>query len=161
MSEVVLLDTSVFLNVLDVPGRNQDRRQVLEEFQRRVMASNLFMLPLATIWETGNHIAHLADGRLRRRFAEVLRATVRQAFNGEAPFRPTFFPEPPEFLSWIEDFPDSAMRNKSENRTSEGTSLADHSLIKEWQRLCRQHPLSTVRIWSLDVDLKAYARGAG
>ena len=32
MGEVSLIDTSVFLNVLDVPGLNQERENILDEF---------------------------------------------------------------------------------------------------------------------------------
>lgn len=72
MSAIVLLDTSVYLNVLDVDGFNQDRSTVLDGFERRIRTGDNFLLPMATIWETGNHIAHLLDGGRRRRFALAL-----------------------------------------------------------------------------------------
>ena len=72
MSDIVLLDTSVYLNVLDVPGFNQDRDEILDEFAVRVESGDYFLLPMATIWETGDHIADLTDGRLRRQFAQSL-----------------------------------------------------------------------------------------
>lgn len=40
----------------------------------------------------------------------------------------------------------------------EGTSLSDHSIIKEWEKLCKRHRMSRVLIWSLDADLIAYDR---
>ena len=57
MSAIVLLDTSVYLNILDVPGWNQERDTILDEFEIRVGDDDIFLLPMATIWETGNHIA--------------------------------------------------------------------------------------------------------
>lgn len=86
MSEIVLLDTSVYLNVLDVPGFNQRRDDVLNAFAGRVQNSDYFLLPMATIWETGDHIADLTDGHRRRHFAQVLVEQVRAAFNNEAPY---------------------------------------------------------------------------
>ncbi len=156
MAEIVLLDTSVFLNVLDVPGFNQSRDQVLREFERRVNNGDHFLLPLASVWESGNHIAHLSDGRLRRRHAQRLYEQVRAAVGGSAPYRPTYFPSPGEFLAWMKDFPDYAQRSKSSQKTGEGTSLGDLSIIKEWERACSLHPMSRVRIWSLDQDLSSY-----
>ena len=50
------------------------------------------------------------------------------------------------------------MRNKSATRTTEGTSLADLSIIKEWERNCRLNPMSRIRIWSLDMDLSGHDR---
>lgn len=57
MSAIVLLDTSVYLNVLNVPGFNQDRQTVFDDFDKAIKQNDHFLLPLATVWETGNHIA--------------------------------------------------------------------------------------------------------
>lgn len=158
MSAIVLLDTSVYLNVLDVPGCNQDRIDVFQQFEASIASGDYFLLPLAAVWETGNHIADLADGQTRRKYAERLRTNVTKAFNGEVPYRATHFPDRDQFLSWLQDFPDMAMRNKSEAKQREGMSLADLSIMKEWEQTCIRHPMSRVRIWSLDSDLAGYDR---
>lgn len=160
MSDIVLLDTSVYLNVLDVPGFNQDRDEILDEFTVRVESGDYFLLPMATIWETGDHIADLTDGRLRRQFAQSLVEQVKQAFNNQAPFKTTYFPDREVFLQWLSDFPDYAQRNKSDRQTREGVSLSDLSIIKEWEQTRNRHRMSRVLIWSLDSDLAAYDTGA-
>ncbi len=160
MSDIVLLDTSVYLNVLDVPGFNQDRDEILDEFTVRVESGDYFLLPMATIWETGDHIADLTDGRLRRQFAQSLVEQVKQAFNNQAPFKTTYFPDREVFLQWLSDFPDYAQRNKSDRQTREGVSLSDLSIIKEWEQTRNRHDMSRVLIWSLDSDLAAYDTGA-
>ncbi len=53
------------------------------------------------------------------------------------------------------------MRSKSEARTTEGGSLADLSLIEEWERACRLNPKRRVLIWSLDMDLQGYDSASG
>jgi len=63
-------------------------------------------------------------------------------------------------LDWLGAFPDMAMRSKSAKKFREGVSLADLSIIKEWERNCRLHPMSRVRVWSLDSDLSCYDRHA-
>ena len=158
MSAIALIDTSIYLNVLDVPSFHQHRTAVLAEFQARIQSGDYFLLPLAAIWETGNHIAHLTTGSLRRQFAIKLVADVARAVNGDTPYRPTYFPDREEFLRWLNDFPNYAQLNKSEDKTNEGTSLADLSIIKEWERTCSQHPMSRVHVWSLDKDLASYDR---
>ena len=158
MSDIVLLDTSVYLNVLDVPGFNQDRESVLARFEQSIRSDDYFLLPLVTVWETGNHIARLNNGAQRREFAQKLVEDVTKAFNGEAPYRATHFPDRNEFLSWLADYPEAAMRNKSPDKPNEGTSLGDFSIIKEWERNCALHAMSRVRIWSLDADLFCYDR---
>ena len=153
MSDIVLLDTSVYLNVLDVPGWNQDRIAILSEFEQRVQANNHFLLPLATVWETGNHVASLGNGGLRRKYAAKLVEDVKKAVSGDAPYRPTYFPPRDEFLRWLEQFPDYAQCNKSPTKTTEGIGLADMSIIKEWERACALHRMFSVLIWSLDESL--------
>lgn len=160
MSAIVLLDTSVYLNILDVPGWNQDRDAILDEFEIRMGDDDIFLLPMATIWETGNHIAKLPNGGLRRKFAQRLVDDVTKALDerGIPPYQPTHFPERRDFLGWLTDFPGYAQRNKAAGKPGEGMSLADFSIMKEWARTCSLHPMSRVQIWSLDADLSAYDR---
>lgn len=159
LGDLVLLDTSVFLNVLDVPSFNQDRQAILDEFRRRIGKGDYFFLPMATIWETGNHIAHLANGNLRRHHAGSLVNQVRAAFEGEAPFKVTHVPTGKEFLEWLDDFPDYAASSKSDKHTREGTSLSDLAIIKEWEIYKRKFAKSRILIWSLDRDLCGYDTG--
>jgi len=159
MSNIILLDTSVYLNVLDVPGFNQNRNDILDQFGQSVQVGDHFLLPMATIWETGNHIADLPDGRQRRRYAEKLVTDVRSALNGETPYRATFFPNREIFVEWLSDYPEYAQRNKSDRQTREGVSLCDLSIIKEWERIRGHHNMTRVLIWSLDRDLSAYDTG--
>ena len=81
MPGVIVVDTTVLLNVLDVPGRNQHRDDVLQRFEKVMEA----LLPMAAVFEAGNHIAKLADGQQRRRFAAVFCDQVRAALNGGHP----------------------------------------------------------------------------
>ena len=85
MPPVVIVDTSVLLNVLDVPDFNQDRDTVLDRFGKLVDAGANFLLPLGTVLETGNHIADTRDGQRRRRHATLFADQVRKALKGEAP----------------------------------------------------------------------------
>ncbi|MDF5733562.1 MAG: hypothetical protein PUP92_37695 [Rhizonema sp. PD38] len=62
MSSICLIDTSIFLELLNVPNYNQHRASVLEDFQTYAQAGCTFLLPMATILETGNHIAQNGDG---------------------------------------------------------------------------------------------------
>lgn len=160
MSDIVLLDTSVYLNVLDVPGRNQQRVQVLDDFTQRVQHGDHFLLPMATIWESGNHISRLTTGSLRYQFAQLLVASVRDAMNGKVPYRTTYFPDSTVFAIWLDQFPNFAQRNKSATKTTEGISLSDFSIIQEWQQTRHRHAMSRVLIWSHDSDLAAYDTGA-
>ncbi|MEG4294130.1 type II toxin-antitoxin system VapC family toxin [Microcoleus sp. C2C3] len=155
MSSICLIDTSIFLEILNVPNYNQHRASVLEDFKTYSQAGCTFLLPMATILETGNHIAQNGDGTLRRKTAIRFVEQVKAAFAGIAPWRPTPFPSTAEILEWIDQFPDEAGKNKAPNK-QEGTSFGDLSIIQEFQKSCNIFSMSEVFIWSLDKDLENY-----
>ena len=150
MSAIVILDTSVFLNVLDVPGRNQDRTAVIRRLREFHGARAQLLLPLAAVIETGNHIARLPNGGQRRRFANRFAVEVRKAIVGEAPWRAMVPPEEDEILTWLERFPD---------RASEGIGMADLSIVEAWELERARHPRRRVLVWSLDGHLRGYDSG--
>ncbi|WP_048365084.1 hypothetical protein [Pseudomonas weihenstephanensis] len=156
MSSICLIDTSVFVNMLNVPGLNQDAERVGADFLDYVDSNCTFILPMATILETGNHIAQNGDGRLRRHTAQRFCDAVCAAFADEPPYRLSEFPSTREVLEWLAEFPDKAGQNKAGNRTGEGTSFGDLSIIKEYERCVARFPMSELFIWSLDSDLEAY-----
>ena len=149
MTDIVIVDTSVLLNVLDVPAFNQHRAEVFEQFDELADADASFLLPMAAIFETGDHIADLSDGRQRRRYAERFRDRIREALKGEAPWVPIRFPDSRQLAEWLNSFPDYAMR---------GPDMSDLSIIKAWEVECTRHPSRRVRIWSLDQHLQGYDR---
>lgn len=159
MSSICLIDTSIFLNLLNVPHCNENRALVLEDFKLYSESDCTFLLPMATIIETGNHIAQNGNGRMRRQTAMRFVEEVKNAFTGVAPWRPTIFPNTAEILLWIDRFPDLAGRNKAPDK-QEGTSLGDLSIIEEFNKSCRRFPMSEVFIWSLDSDLSCYHQNA-
>ncbi|MBO3458770.1 hypothetical protein G7B40_016455 [Aetokthonos hydrillicola Thurmond2011] len=155
MSSICLIDTSIFLEILNVPNYNQHRASVLEDFQIYAQSGCTFLLPMATILETGNHIAQNGNGSVRRKTALRFVKEVKEAFAGVAPWRPTTFPNTVEILEWIDKFPDLAGRNKATHKL-EGTSFGDLSIIQEFHKSCNLFQMSEVFIWSLDTDLQNY-----
>lgn len=149
MPPIIIVDTSVLLNVLDVPGFNQDRRAVLDEFGELLDAGASLLLPMGAVFETGNHIADVRDGRQRRSRAEVFRDRVSEALSGRAPWALLPLPDTEQLMGWLERFPDSAMRRQG---------MVDLSIVKAWERTCAQHPGRRVRVWALDQHLAAHDR---
>ena len=158
MSSIVLIDTWVFLNVLNIAGYTQHRNSILDQFAQHIIQNDWLFLPTATIWETGNHIAKIRDGNVRRQCAQWFIQEVGKALVGEKPYTVTEFPDRDEFQLWLATFPDTVIRTSAKRGNGEGTSLSDHSIIKEWEKLCKRHRMSRVLIWSLDADLIAYDR---
>lgn len=155
MSSICLIDTSIFLNFLNVPNCNQDRQIVFKDFETYAQSGCTFLLPMATILETGNHIAKNGDGTIRRKTAILFVKVVKEALKGESPWQPTKFPDTNQILDWIDKFPDLAGKNKTPDK-QEGTSFGDISIIEEFNKLCKRFPSREIFIWSLDRDLQNY-----
>jgi len=149
MPDVVIVDSSILLNLFDVPGFNQSRNDVFERFRRLVSAGHLFLLPIAAVFETGDHLADLSDGRELRRHAQRFQSSILEALDGQAPWTPVELPETSRLRAWLKDFPDKAMRE---------LGLGDVSIIDEWESACRRHPRRRVRIWTLHRQLQSYDR---
>ena len=149
MSDVVIVDTSVLLNVLNVPGCNDHHAEVHRQFERFLTDGATLMLPLAVVFETGNHIADVPSGGDRRRFALLFRDEVRKALREEAPWHLVPLPDASHLTAWLESFPDQAVQR---------ISLSDHSMIQLWKSLCKKLFDTRVLIWSMDDKLRACDR---
>ncbi|KAA1196292.1 hypothetical protein [Vibrio cholerae] len=158
MSAICIIDTSVFLNLLDVPNRNTQRDDIDKAFLEYVDLEATFVLPMATILETGNHIAQNGDGGTRRATAQRFCEQVTAAFSGQAPYQISEFPNSTEVLTWLAKFPDLAGKNKAPTKTTEGTSFGDLSIIEEFNKCVERFSMSEIFIWSLDSDLCSYHR---
>lgn len=149
MGVVVIVDTSVFLNLLNVAAFNQRRDEVSRQFEDFVEQQANFLLPMAAIFEAGNHIAQLSDGGQRRRYAEIFVTQVTKALDGDAPWRPIQMPDIGRVRDWLADFPKFAMQ---------GAGTGDLSIVRQWEEACDRHPRLRVMIWSLDGHLGGYDR---
>jgi hypothetical protein len=82
MQKVLIIDTSILCVYLQVPGKETcgsdndkwDNKRVQERFKQEEEQGAKFVLPLATIIETGNHIAQANSRRYEtaQAFADIL-----------------------------------------------------------------------------------------
>lgn len=63
---VRFMDTSIVMNLLEVPHMCADAESVKSEFAKAVAEKETLILPMSTIIESGNHIAHITNGTIRR-----------------------------------------------------------------------------------------------
>lgn len=144
---IVLIDTTVFCNIVKVPGRNQNEATVADRLTRLVKVRTSILLPIAAIIETGNHVGQLADGGLRRQAAARFVKQVRGALNGEAPWLATRLAELDDWNLLLDGFPNAA---------SKGLGFGDVTITAEYHYQKKLHPKRDVYIWSLDSHLAAY-----
>ena len=147
---VHFIDTSVLVNILDIPNMNQDRETVLEEFRALTdQSGNTFILPLATIIETGNHIAHINDGNIRRTKGIEFAVMLKKIANDESPWK--FFEDEvtqDEIRIFAERLPE---------RVTYGSGTGDLSIISAYEKYKSNIPaIGYIRIWSLDGHLHHY-----
>ncbi len=151
MREIHLIDTSVFCHIMQIPGKCSRHKEAMGELRVLVtQPGTTLLLPVTTIYETGNHIAQNGSGNQRRQVAQRFVEQVQAAFDGRAPWTPTPLQGPAEMGNWLSLFPDYALR---------GIGLGDLSIIKTFEQQCELNPQARVRIWSYDEnDLSGYDR---
>ena len=92
MRKVLILDTSILCVWLGVPGMADcgpdgdkwDRQRVADKIAAEEQDATTFVLPLASIIETGNHIAQSVHSRRER--GESLADLMRKSANQETPW---------------------------------------------------------------------------
>ena len=151
MGSVRIVDTSVLCNLLRIPSMDQEGDRAATEFRQALQQRDVLLLPIAVIYETGNHIAQNGDGRQRRKLARAFVELVQKSFDGELPFTPTPLQNPDEMRAWISEFPDSAMT---------GMGFGDLSITKVFAQQCELNQSRRVVIWSYDRHLAGYDRAA-
>ena len=150
MVTVHFVDTSVLLNILAVPGRSQNRQSILQEMKDFTNAGDKFILPLATIIETGNHIAHIDDGNMRRDCAQHLSITIKKVLSDALPWTYNKCEISDDDLRKIaERFPNYAQQ--------QNMGFGDLSILTEYLRFKAKHKrYFQVKLWSLDEHLCAF-----
>ncbi len=151
MSAICLIDTSVFVEILNVPKLANQHSLIIDLLRLKLQDKELLFLPMATILETGNHIAQNGNGDERWNCANRFVTQVKKALAGDSPFQPVKFLEREQLLQWLAEFPESAKRK---------SGLGDLSIIHDFQRTCSLNHGRKVYIWSLDEHLSSFCREA-
>ena len=152
---VGLIDTSIFCELLGVPGKSGQVGEIRAALRTKIGAGEVLLLPMTTIIETGNLIGQCStDGGMRRSHAIKFVELVKKAIDGEAPFVPTQFPDSTDIRRWLDEFPAWTMRTVR----GKGSGFGDLTIKEEWERQCLLNQARRVYIWSLDDQLTPYDR---
>lgn len=153
MHVIQFVDTSVLLEILDVPGHNGRHAEILEQMQLRIAEGVSFVLPVTTIIETGNHIAQSAGNRrgAAKRFVRALEA----ARSEQPPWTVRDVKWDGEFLSSFVggDSTGSDLLTHLSNTTLGSGDLA---ILVERDQFART-VAAKVEIWSLDQRLAVFS----
>ncbi|MCP4701342.1 MAG: hypothetical protein GY862_31480 [Gammaproteobacteria bacterium] len=94
MRKILVIDTSILCVWLGIPGKDTcgpvhdrwDKKRVKKIIREEEKFGTMFVLPLATLIETGNHIAQAADRRFEQ--AQKLTDYLVKAVDGKIPWAP-------------------------------------------------------------------------
>lgn len=147
---VRFIDTSIVMNLLEVPNMCAEAKAVKDEFKAAVEAKETLILPMSTIIESGNHIAHIADGKVRRTKAMKFQTFLKKTAKDEAPWKLYGLEMKKEdLLALAEDFPECALRMEM--------GIGDMSIIRFYERYKNEVPaIGRIMIWSKDTHLMGY-----
>ncbi len=146
---VRFIDTSIMTNLLNIPNKNEQHTEIKLEFEESVKAGDDLILPISTIIETGNHIAHVDDGRLRRKIAERFSEYLRKTADKNPPW--TLYGidiTKHDLIDLANDFPEKAMIKMG---------IGDLSIIHFYKKNKDEIPsIGRIMIWSTDSHLSGY-----
>ena len=146
---VRFIDTSVMANMLKIPGKCNAAERLQEEFKQVIEAKEVLILPIATIIETGNHIAHIDSGNIRRTIAQKFGEYLRKTAEGEAPWQLYGVELDKEGLLYLAD-------HIEENAIRE-IGIGDMSIIHAYEQYKSNTPgIGRIMIWSTDRHLQGY-----
>lgn len=151
----VFIDTSVLDNLLQIPGKDQDREQAQRDFvnlQRDTAVQ--FVLPVTAVIEVGNHIAQLNNGDDRRRIAAKFGGMLESVCGSEAPWVLHDF-------EWGETFLRAFLDGASTGTTwtdlaQAGIGGGDLSILVEADLFNRRLKIAS-EIWTYDQGLRSYS----
>ncbi|MFH5181551.1 hypothetical protein ACHHV8_02340 [Paenibacillus sp. TAB 01] len=147
---VSIIDTSILCNIINIPHMNQNHQEIIAELTSLQQdRQQILILPLATIIETGNHIAHIADGNLRRERALVMAELIKRTVNDQAPW--TYFGQELEREDLLE------ISSAVVEYAVMEIGIGDLSIVQVYKKYKDTVPaIGSIRIWSLDNHLKSY-----
>lgn len=146
---VRFIDTSIMLNLLEVPGRCDRKEQVKQEWKEVLDAKETLIMPIATIIETGNHIAHIADGHARRTVTLKFQDFLEKTAESKAPWT--------LYGNGLEKDEIKYISEHMEEFTQQQIGIGDMTIIYAYQKYLEEQPaIGTIMIWSTDEHMAMY-----
>lgn len=155
---VQLLDSSILIELLDIPFEAAYHSQVVQEVDKRHARGVELRLPVAAVIESGDHVSKVADGAARRACASRLSMLLRASFDSTAPWKFSY-------LEWDRGMLDFLLRDNLSGSmliewfTAKHLEMGDIVILSELHRLRANLDPTFVQVdvWTTDVALAAEA----
>ncbi len=146
---VRFIDTSIMLNLLEVPGRCDRKEKVKQEWAEVLKNNETLIMPAATIIETGNHIAQISDGNVRRTITMKFKEFLEKTAEGEAPWTLYGNGLDKEEIKYVAEHLNEFTQSR--------IGIGDMTIIYAYEKYRNEKPaIGTIMIWSVDEHLSAY-----
>ena len=153
MSTVHFVDTSVLVELLNIPKMSQRHEIAKAEYQNLAMKQDTFVLPIAVLVETGNHIGQIADGAKRYEISNKFAQIVKKAIRSE------------DHWNVVPELPASVLECMMDgfcDWTKTASGFGDMSIVQQFEEYWQnRQPIGKMRIWSFDKHLSVYEREGG
>lgn len=153
-----LLDTSVLLEILEVPYESDRSAEIVDEFQAKCDSGVVLQIPMATILETGSHIRKIKvpkEPEARKKCAKKFSRFLEAALKNEAPWRFTSFSWDNKVIRAILDGQDHGYG--LERSLGDGVfEIGDLTIVEEWRLSSKNvnRKVYDVDVWTLDDTLR-------
>lgn len=162
--DVILMDTSVLLNLLKAPGFAQNHSETARRYNEQADRGARFIIPITSVIEAGNHISQIKDkggkgDTPRKQVAENFVEFLKQALTTTPPW--SF-----HAMQWDEDLLKSLIDGVKTGSTlaqhlgvlTKTVGMGDLAILAERQRYLEDSAFAPeqVKIWALDDGLTAY-----
>lgn len=156
MPVVSFVDTSVLCDLLKVPGKCQRHDEVRAELARLHESGVQLVLPIASIIETGNHIAQAGRGHGRRASAKAFVELLRLTAEGGAPWVLHSVAWDSRMLGLLCDGPGD-IGTFVEMAGTGALGAGDMAILAERELYAMRTAGIEVRVWTHDERLAAYS----
>lgn len=164
MPEVVFLDTSVLCALLDIPGKNSSHDAASVLFRKLVDSGATLILPIASVVETGNHIAQLESGAVRRDRAERLNVLLRSSADSISPWVVNNTEWDADHVRNLVDGLEDPFVPDWIQAATEGVGMGDLSICHEmllYSNATSVPSAQPIQLWTFDADLARVAASLG
>ena len=155
MRTIWFIDTSVLCELVKVPGKDQQHKEISAEFKKRIQDGDRFVIPITAVVETGNHIANAKTGD-RRGAATTLSQFLHMVATGTPPWEINDVHWGPEFvIAFLAG--DSTGQSFVDLAGNAQMGGGDISILVERDVYRTRSAGWDVKVWTLEAIMGAYA----
>jgi len=157
MRQVQLLDTSIIVELLEVPGESSRHVETVTELDRRSESPIELQMPVASLVEAGGHVGRIVGGYQRRECASRLKAMVLGTLERVAPWSFTPLEWDEALLAELVGPTHPSAPDLVDSFTRQFLEMGDLLIVAEFRRLRANldRRVVDVDVWTYDGNLRA------